>query len=26
VPLPYPYWHQAQFAERNPQPVQWSSL
>ena len=23
VPLPYPYWHQAQFAERNPQPVRW---
>jgi aryl-alcohol dehydrogenase-like predicted oxidoreductase len=21
VPLPYPYWHQAQFAERNPPPV-----
>ena len=19
----YPYWHQAQFAERNPPPVQW---
>jgi aryl-alcohol dehydrogenase-like predicted oxidoreductase len=26
VPLPYPYWHQAQFEERNPQPVRWSSL
>jgi len=23
VPLPYPYWHQAQFAERNPPPVRW---
>jgi aryl-alcohol dehydrogenase-like predicted oxidoreductase len=21
VPLPYPYWHQRQFAERNPSPV-----
>ena len=21
VTLPYPYWHQAQFAERNPSPV-----
>lgn len=21
VPLPYPYWHQAQFSERNPSPV-----
>jgi aryl-alcohol dehydrogenase-like predicted oxidoreductase len=26
VPLPYPYWHQTQFEERNPQPVRWSSL
>jgi aryl-alcohol dehydrogenase-like predicted oxidoreductase len=23
VPLPYPYWHQAQFGERNPPPVRW---
>jgi aryl-alcohol dehydrogenase-like predicted oxidoreductase len=23
VPLPYPYWHQAQFEERNPPPVRW---
>ncbi len=21
VPLPYPYWHQRQFEERNPNPV-----
>jgi aryl-alcohol dehydrogenase-like predicted oxidoreductase len=23
VQLPYPYWHQVQFAERNPPPVRW---
>ena len=23
VPVIYPYWHQAQFGERNPTPVKW---
>ena len=24
APIAYPYWHQVQFANRNPMPVKWN--